>query len=88
MRLYECDRCKAVNRVPAIRLDKQPVCGACGLEIEDFPFCRQIRRAWRHKALASFIVLFTALAAAFAALRPSIENGVTNAPVTAELVAS
>lgn len=51
MRLYECDRCKAVNRVSAIRLDKQPICGACGQELDDFPFCRPVRRAWRHKGL-------------------------------------
>jgi hypothetical protein len=63
MRLYECEQCKAVNRVPSIRLDKQPVCGACGREIEDFPFCRMVRLAWKHKELAPVVVGLIGLAA-------------------------
>jgi hypothetical protein len=64
MRLYECEQCKAVNRVSAFRLDMQPVCRACGHEIEDFPFSRQVRGTWKLKGTI-FIACLTGAMAAF-----------------------
>lgn len=67
MRLYECDQCKSVNRIAEFRLDKQPVCGACGREIVDFPLCRPVRRAWKHKELIFFAMCCAGVFAAIGA---------------------
>jgi thioredoxin 2 len=48
-----CPRCQAVNRVPAARLQEEPVCGTCGgplfvaqpLELTDGSFERHILRS-------------------------------------------
>jgi len=63
MRLYECEKCKAVNRVRQFRLDKQPVCGDCGQEIVDFPFSRGIRGLWRFKEAIVLVTGVVGLAA-------------------------
>ncbi len=54
MRLYHCKQCGTTNRVPHLRLRQQPVCGFCGSEIDDFPFCRQVRKAWRRRRVIIF----------------------------------
>ncbi len=63
MRLYECEQCRAVNRVSAFRLDMQPVCRACGHEIKDFPLSRQVRGTWKLKGTIFIACLAGAMAA-------------------------
>lgn len=62
MRVYECERCKAVNRIARLRLNKQPICGACGHDIDDFRCSRRIRLIWKQRGWIFFAACIVALA--------------------------
>ncbi|WP_374545521.1 hypothetical protein [Rhodoblastus sp.] len=84
MRLYECDKCKTVNRINEFRLDKQPVCGACGQAIIDFPFCRIVRRIWNDRAIAVFFLMVVGFGFGMALTRsasPDASQGSTQAAI-------
>jgi hypothetical protein len=58
MSLHECSHCKKVNRVRAFNLTKQPICGACGHDIDDFLFSRALRRIWHRRGLILVAAIF------------------------------
>lgn len=60
MQLYECDNCKAINRISGLHLAKQPICGSCGKEISDFFLSVAIRKIWHYKFIVIFL-LFCAI---------------------------
>jgi hypothetical protein len=81
MRLFECDRCKAVNRIKEFRLDKQPICGVCGQELIDFPFCRIVRRARSAWGTIIFVLTIVGFGGVFAlALPDASQRGQTASP--------
>lgn len=85
MRVFECDRCKQVNRIPRLRLDVQPCCGKCGVPISDFPLSIPARKAWKYRwGTILFVVLASAAFMAIESTKQPAVLGTAGRPVAPE----